>query len=161
MDTPIPQQGRQQSGVGPRAQGTKTLKLRGGCYRYVIYPPGGCLPRLWELCDYFHPWWCEFPALTPSALLCGCAVPWTLYTRLAKSLWCVGVYLFICIDACMMGCRISWSGRRYIHTMNHQLAWTLDFRVDFSNGVLLLRQEPDTVWRAVARGRSWPEAVTE
>lgn len=38
-------------------------------------------------------------------------------------------------------------------TWHHQLAWTLDLRMDFSDGVLLLRQEPDAVWRAAVPGR--------
>lgn len=33
------------------------------------------------------------------------------------------------------------------------LTWTLDFGVDFSDRVLLLRQEPNAVWRAAGTGR--------
>lgn len=55
------------------------------------------------------------------------------------------VYLFIYIRAAHLDTPDE-SGSR-------QLAWTLDFRVDFSDGVLLLRQEPDAVWRAAARSK--------
>ena len=102
-----------------------------------------------------QPGWRGFPALTLHASSAQDML--RRRTCVCLRLLCFSPAPQVSPSSTTMRVHLAHRGRR-----NHQLAWTLDFRVDFSDGVLLLGQETDAVWRAAARGKAGePEAGAE